>query len=89
MFDIEFSSLCFNVPQMCNFTSGGVPYHEIKNGRLGMIVMSFQDFKLHSKQVSQAFSYFLINNTLLYQLLANLLAHNKSIRSLDFMFFTF
>ena len=54
-----------------------------------MIVTSFQDFKLHRKEISQTYSYFLINNALLYLFLANLLAHNKYNRSLDFMFFTF
>ena len=38
---------------------------------------SFQDFKLREKQISPTFSYFLINNALLYHFLANWLAHNK------------
>ena len=42
-----------------------------------MIVTSFQDFKLREKQISPTFSYFLINNALLYYFLANWLAHNK------------
>ena len=42
-----------------------------------MIVRSFQDFKLRRKQISLTFSYFLINNALLYHFWANLLAHNK------------
>ena len=42
-----------------------------------MIVMSYQDFKLHGKQISPTFSYFPINNTQLYHFLANLLVHNK------------
>ena len=44
-----------------------------------MIVTLFQDFKFRRKQISQTFSYFLINNTLLYHLLANLSAHNKKV----------
>ena len=39
--------------------------------------MSFQDFKLRKKQIYATFSYFLINNALLYHFLANWLAHNK------------
>ena len=42
-----------------------------------MIVTSFQDFKFREKQISPTFSYFLINNALLYHFLANWLAHNK------------
>ena len=42
-----------------------------------MIVTSFQDFKLHRKEISQTYSYFLINNALLYHFLANLIIHNK------------
>ena len=48
-----------------------------KNRRLGTIVTSFQDFKLREKQISPTFSYFLINNALLYHFLANWLAQNK------------
>ena len=44
---------------------------------LGTIVMSIQDSKPHEKQISPTFSYFLINNALLYHFLANWLAHNK------------
>ena len=42
---------------MCNFTSGGVQNRETKNRRLGMIVMSFQDFKPRGKLIPQSFSY--------------------------------
>ena len=42
-----------------------------------MIVRSFHGFKRHGKQISLTFSYFLINNALLYHFWANLLAHNK------------
>ena len=44
---------------------------------LGTIVMSIQDSKPGEKQISPTFSYFLINNALLYHFLANWLAHNK------------
>ena len=50
---------------------------ETKNRRLGTIVMSIQDSKPHEKQISPMFSYFLINNALLYHFLANWLADNK------------
>ena len=36
-----------------------------KYSRLGMIVMSFQDFKFREKQTSATFSYYPINNALL------------------------
>ena len=49
-----------------------------KNRRLGTIVMSFHDFKLREKQISPTFSYFLIDNALLYHFLANWLAHSKT-----------
>ena len=42
-----------------------------KNRRLGMNMASFQDFKLCEKQISLTFSYFLINNALLYHFLVN------------------
>ena len=42
-----------------------------------MILTSFQDFKFRAKQTCPTFSYFLINNALLYHFLANLLPHNK------------
>ena len=48
-----------------------------KNRRLGTNVISFQDFKLHEKQISPIFPYFLINNALLNHFLANWLAQNK------------
>ena len=41
------------------------------------MVMSFQDSKLREKQISPTFSYFLINNALLYHFLVNWLVHNK------------
>ena len=44
-----------------------------------MIVMSIQDSKPYEKQISPTFSYFLINNTLLYHFLANWVAHNETI----------
>ena len=47
----------FDVPKTGNFSSGGVQNHETKNRRVGMIVMSFQDFKLCRKLMSQLFSY--------------------------------
>ena len=59
------------------FTSGGVQNRETKNRTLGTIVTSFQDFKLPEKQISPIFSYFLINNALLYHFVANWLPHNK------------
>ena len=46
-------------------------------GSLGIIVTSFQDFKSLKKRISPTFSYFLINNELLYHFLVNWLAHNK------------
>ena len=49
----------------------GLQNGETKNRRLGMNVMSFQDFKLREKQISQTFSYFIINNALLCHFLAN------------------
>ena len=42
---------------MWNFTSGVVQNRKTKNRRLGMIVTSFQDFKLRGKQISLSFSY--------------------------------
>ena len=41
-----------------------------------MIVMSFQGLRYPGKQISPTFSYFPINNILLYHFLANSLAHN-------------
>ena len=76
-FDSDFPSPCFDVPKASNFTSGEVQNHETKNRRLRTIVTSFQDFKLRQKQSSPTFSYFLINNALLYHFLANWLDHNK------------
>ena len=76
-FHSDFPFPCFVVPKASNFTSGGVQNCETKNRGLGTIVTSIQDSKPHEKQISPTFSYFLINNTLLYQFLANWLAHNK------------
>ena len=42
-----------------------------------MIVPLYEDLKLRGKQISPPFSYFVINNALLYHFLANLLAHNE------------
>ena len=56
MFDTDFPPPCFDVPKASNFTSGGVQNRETKNRRLGVIVTSFQDFKLREKQISQSFS---------------------------------
>ena len=67
----------FDVPKASNFTSSGVQNCETKDRRLEMIVTSFQDSKLGEKQISLTFSYFLINNALLYHFLANWLAHKK------------
>ena len=66
-FDSDFPSPCFDVPKASNFTSGGVQNRDTKNRRLGTIVTS----------ISPTFSYFLINNALLYHFLANWLAYNK------------
>ena len=61
-------------------------------GSLGIIVTSFQDFKSLKKRISPTFSYFLINNALLYHFLVNWLAHNEKItdksvfRELSFKF---
>ena len=51
----DFPSPCFDVPKASNFTSGGVQNRETKNRRLGMIVTSFQDFKLREKQIARHF----------------------------------
>ena len=53
----KFSIAIFDVPKASHFTSGGVQNRETRNRRLGMIVTSFQDFKLREKQISQSFSY--------------------------------
>ena len=55
-----------------------------KYRRLGTIVTSFQDSKPREKQISPTFTYFLINNALLYHFLVNWLAHNKKMRNLFF-----
>ena len=44
----------------------------------------FQDFKLREKQISPTFSYFLMNNALLYHFLANWLAQNKKMTEKSF-----
>ena len=76
-FHSDFPFPCFDVPKASNFTSGGVQNCETKNRGLGTIVTSIQDSKPREKQISLTFSYFLINNVLLYHFLANWLAHNK------------
>ena len=70
---------CVLMYQKCEISSSGIQNREIetKNRRLGMIVMLFEDLKFWGKQISPTFSYFLINNALMYHFLANLLAHNK------------
>ena len=50
----------------------------------GTIVTSFKDSKPREKQISPTFSYFLINNALLYYFLANLLAHSKKMTEKSF-----
>ena len=70
-FDSDFPSPCFDVPKVSNFTSGGVQNRDTKNRRLETIVTSIQDSKPRAKQISPTFSYFLINNALLYHFLAN------------------
>ena len=67
----------YDAPKVSNFTSGGVQNRETKNRALGTIVTSIQDSKPSEKQISPTFSYFLINNALLYHFLANWLAHYK------------
>ena len=76
-FHSDFPFPCFDVPKASNFTSSGVQNRETKNRGLGTIVTSIQDSKSREKQISPTFSYFLINNALLYHFLANWLAHNK------------
>ena len=49
-FDSDFPSLCFDVPKVSNFTSGGVQNRTTKNRRLGTIVTSFQDSKLRENR---------------------------------------
>ena len=63
-FHNDFPSSRFDVPKVSNFTSGVVQNRETKNRTLGMIVTSFQDFKLHVKQISQPFSYCELINSL-------------------------
>ena len=72
---ISVAKKCF--PKASNFTSGGVQNRETKGRGLGAIVASIRDSKPREKQISPTFSYFLINNALLYHFLANWLAHNR------------
>ena len=58
------STACFDVPNLSNFTSDGVQNRKTKNRTLGMIVTSFQDFKLREKQISPTFSYCGLINSL-------------------------
>ena len=53
--DSDFPYLCFDEPRASNFISGGVQNRETKNGRLRMIVTSFQGLKFLGKQISQTF----------------------------------
>ena len=71
IFITDFPSQCFDVQKASNFTSDGVQNRETKNRRLGKIETSFQEFKLQEKQISLTFSYFLMNNALLYHFLAD------------------
>ena len=71
-FRFQFSFPVFWCTKHVKFHFGGY-----KNRRLETNVISFQDFKLREKQISPTFSYFLINNALLYHFLADWLAHNK------------
>ena len=45
------------MPKTRNFTYGWVQNRDTKNRSLGMIVRSFQDFKLRGKQISTTFCY--------------------------------
>ena len=65
-FHSDFPFPCFDVPKASNFTSGGVQNRKTKNRGLGTIVTSIQGSKPREKQISPTFSYFLINNALLY-----------------------
>ena len=47
--DSHVSSPCFDVPKTWNFTSGGIQNCETKKRRPGIIVTSFQDFKIRQK----------------------------------------
>ena len=70
-FHSDFPVPCFDVPKASNFTSRGVQNRETKNRGLGTIVTSIQDSKPRERQISPMFSYFLINNALLFPSLAN------------------
>ena len=69
-FHSDFPFPCFDVPKASNFTSGRIQNRETKNRGLGTIVTSIQDSKPREKHISPTFSYFLINNALLYHFLA-------------------
>ena len=73
----KFSIAIFHVTKVSNFTSGGVQSRETKNSRLGMIVTSFQDFKLREKQISQSFSYCELINSLRNGTILRCLLENK------------
>ena len=58
-----------------------------KNRRMGTIVTSFQDSKPREKQISPTFTYFIINNVLLYHFVVNWWAHNKKVTKKSVFFF--
>ena len=65
-------------PRVLTYQKGEISLPvEYKTARLRMIVTSFQDLKLLEKQISPTFSYFPINNALLYHSLAKWLTLNK------------
>ena len=65
-FDSNFPSLCFDVPKVSNFISGGVKKQETGND--SDVISGLQ---ASQKNIFLTFSYFLINNALLYHFLAN------------------
>ena len=71
--DSDFPFPCFDVPKASNFTSGGVQNRETNKKETGndCDVISKLNLKFLGKQISPTFSYFLINNALLYHFLAN------------------
>ena len=75
--DSDIPSPCFDVPKASNFTFGGVQNRETKNRTLGMIVTSFQDFKLREKQISQSFSYCELISSLRNGIIVRCLRENK------------
>ena len=83
-FDSDFPSPCFDVPKASNFTSGGVQNRDIKNRRLGMIVMSIQDSKPRKKQISQSFSYCELINLLRNGTIVRSLWENKKTSEICF-----